>query len=65
MSERKLPKSERMHEKAALSMPDLAAREPAEGDLDLVGQTPHLRYPNQELSSSIPVESGALDMEES
>lgn len=45
-------------------MPDLAAREPAEGGFEFAEETEHLCYPNNEPSSELAVEVGALDGKE-
>ncbi|MBI3945859.1 MAG: hypothetical protein HY321_08060 [Armatimonadetes bacterium] len=45
------------------SMPDLGDRQPAEGDLDYPEGRSHLCCPEEELSSELPVEAGALSEE--
>ena len=49
-----------MERKGTPGMPDPAAREPAEGDLEKESFTDHLRAPDEQPSSGLPVESGAL-----
>ncbi|NLB97381.1 MAG: hypothetical protein GX785_16925 [Armatimonadetes bacterium] len=56
--------AQKMLDRGASRMPDLAARQPAEGDLRQIDATPHLCCPEGPISSSLPVESGALAEEE-
>lgn len=63
MSDRQTQEMRKPAIPAAPELPDFAAREPAEGDLEMVGRMHHLRYPNHDPSSDIPVE-GARDVGE-
>ncbi|HHX41897.1 MAG TPA: hypothetical protein GX715_18225 [Armatimonadetes bacterium] len=64
MAKKERVQAQRMLETAVSRMPDLAARQPAEGDLRQIDGTPHLCCPDGPISSSLPVESGALAEEE-